>query len=620
MNKRAEISKQIVYWFAVSMSVFQLYTAMFGSLEAIRQRAVHLMFALPLAFAFYPNKKTAGVKFSRVIDGILAILSLPPGLYILWQYDRISTRWLYSAKVETLDVVFGILLIVLLILAAKRVMGNTMAILVCIFLLYAVFGKYLPGYLNYPGKSIPRIVEYLFLSTEGIYGTPLGTSASYVVLFIIFGEFLNLSGSGEFFMDLAISLTGRSRGGPAKIGVISSALFGTISGAAVANVYATGSFTIPLMKKVGYKSQFAGAVEAVASTGGQLMPPVMGSAAFIMADMLGVPYFTVMKAALIPAVMYFMAVYVMVDLEAAKTGLQGLKEEEIPPRENVIKGLYVLIPPVGIILMLSIGFTATRGALTGIALSILVSQFDKNHRIGLKKFIDGLYAGAKGAVLVAVATGSAGIIVGVATNSGLGFKFTSLVTSISRGNIWIAGLLVMVASIILGMGLPTVAAYIMVAALTVPALTGYNILPLAAQMFVFYYCSLSSITPPVALSAYAGASIAGSDPFKTGFTAVRLGLIAFIVPFMFLSSGELLLIGAPARILLSCITAIIGSIALGTSLQGYLSGVLKMPLRIILFAAALLTIYPGITTDLIGLLALVFAYYFQKRHGKQRQS
>lgn len=617
MEKSQSRIGKVIFWFAVAMSVFQLYTAMFGTLEAIKQRSIHLMFALPLAFVFYPIKKDGG-KFSKAFDYVLALIALLPGLYLLWQYQRISTRWLYSAEVTLLDTIMGLLLVILLIEAARRVMGNVMAILVGAFFLYALLGKYIPGYLNYAGKSLPRVIEYLYMSTEGIFGSPLGTSASYVVLFIIFGEFLSLSGSGEFFMDLAISLAGRSRGGPAKIGVISSALFGTISGAAVANVYATGSFTIPMMKKVGYRPQFAGAVEAVASTGGQLMPPVMGSAAFIMADMLGVPYFDVMKVAIVPAILYFLAVYVMVDNEAAKTGLKGLPEEEIPSSSAILKKIYLLIPPIGIIVILSIGFTASLGALIGIGLSIVVSWFNPDKRIGIREFIQGLYAGAKGAVLVAIATGAAGIIVGVSTKSGLGFKFTGLVTSISQGNIWIAGILVMIASVILGMGLPTVAAYIMVAALTVPALTTLGTTAISAQMFVFYYCSLSSITPPVALSAYAGASIAGSDPFKTGFTAVRLGLVAFIVPFMFLTTGELLLIGTVGNILVAIVTSVIGTYALSMSLQGWMISNLNMPLRVLLFAAALLTIKPGVGSDLIGLAIIALVFAIQKFSTTQR--
>lgn len=607
--------KKVIFVVAVAMSLFHLYTAAFGSLEAMLQRSIHLTFALPLAFLIYPANKSS--KSITIIDIMLSILAIVPGLYIYLNYERISTRWPFAHEVTNLDFIIGILLVLLLVEVARRLMGNVMVIIIGGFLAYGFLGQYIPGMLGHKGLQPKRIIEYLFLTTDGIYGTPLGTSATYVVLFVLFGSFLSLSGSGKYFMDLAVALTGKSRGGPAKIAVISSALFGTISGAAVANVYATGTFTIPLMKRIGYRPQFAGAVEAVASTGGQIMPPVMGSAAFIMADMLGLPYIAIAKAALLPAILYFLSVYVMVDIESIKTGLRGLKDDEIPEIKNVLKKSYLLIPPIFIVLILCLGFTASMAALYSTFVALIVGFINKDKKIGIKEIFEALADGAKGAVMVAIATGAAGIIVGIATQTGLGFKFTNIVTSLSQGNVWIAGFLVMVACLVLGMGLPTVAAFIMVAALAAPALMEIGISPLSAQMFVFYYCCISTITPPVALSAYAGASIAGSDPFKTGFTAVRLGLVAFIVPFMFLNSGELLLDGTVSSVLLSMVTAIIGTIILGCGVQGWLVTKCNVLERILLLAAALLTLKPGLTTDLIGLAIFVVIFLIQKFKAKK---
>jgi len=607
--------RKVVFVVAVAMALFHLYTAAFGSMEAMLQRSIHLTFALPLAFLIYPASKSK--KAITIIDIILSILSIVPGMYIYLNYERISTRWPFAHEVTNLDFIIGILLILLISEVARRIMGNVMVIIVGSFLAYAFLGQYIPGMLGHSGFQPKRIIEYLFLTTDGIYGTSLGTSATYVVLFVIFGSFLSLSGSGKFFMDLAVALTGKSRGGPAKIAVISSALFGTISGAAVANVYATGTFTIPLMKKIGYRPQFAGAVEAVASTGGQIMPPIMGSAAFIMADMLGVSYIAIAKAALLPAILYFLSVYVMVHIESIKTGLRGLKEDEIPEMKNIIKKSYLLIPPIFIVLILSLGFTASKAALYSTFIALLIGFMNKDKKIGIKEIFEALEDGAKGSVMVAIATGAAGIIVGIATQTGLGFKFTNIVTSLSQGNIWLAGVLVMLACLVLGMGLPTVAAFIMVAALASPALIEMGISPMSAQMFVFYYCCISTITPPVALSAYAGASIAGSDPFKTGFTAVRLGLVAFIVPFMFLNSGELLLDGTVPSVLLATVTSIIGTIILGCGVQGWLVTKCNVLEIILLLAAALLTIKPGITTDIMGLAILAAIYLIKKFKAKK---
>ncbi|NMA54627.1 MAG: TRAP transporter permease [Firmicutes bacterium] len=613
----AHKGRKIIGIYAIAMSLFHLYTGLFGTLEAMLQRSVHLGFALPLVFLFNPTDKDK--KEPGKLDWLLAFVSLIPTLYIIADYQRISTRWAFSAQVTTLDMLIGVLTVLLLLEAARRLMGSVITILISSFLLYAVFGHMLGGKLGHAGYSFSRIIEYLYLTTEGIYGIPLGTSATYVVLFVIFGAFLEQCGTGELFMDLAVTLTGRSRGGPAKAAVMSSALFGTISGAAVANVYGTGTFTIPLMKKIGYDPEFAGAVEAVASAGGQIMPPVMGSAAFIMADMLGIPYFDIVKAAIIPAILYFMCVFVIVDLRAVKHGLVGLKKDQIPEKSQTYARLYLLAPIVGLVITLVLGYTAYLAALVGIGLAIAVSVFHPDNRMGIKDILNALEKGATGGIMVAVAAASSGIIVGIATQTGLGFKFTSMVTSLSGGNVILAGVLVMAAAIVLGMGLPASAAYIMVASLAVPALIQLQVSPLAAHMFVFYFAAISTITPPVAMASYAGASIAGADPMKTGFTGFKLALVAFIVPFFFLQeSPALLLQSNPITILIAAITSLVGAVALGGALEGWLISKTRLVESVALFVAAITMLKPGFVSDLCGIVILAAVVLFQwNRNNKE---
>jgi TRAP transporter 4TM/12TM fusion protein len=459
----------------------------------------------------------------------------------------------------------------------------------------------------------------MYLTTDGIYGIPLGTSATMVVMFILFGAFLYKSGAGKFFMDLACSLSGKSRGGPAKIAVFASAFFGTISGAAVANVYATGTFTIPLMKRIGYRPQFAGAVEAAASTGGQLMPPVMGSAAFIMAEILGVSYLEVMKAAILPAILYFGCCLFTVHFEALKYNLGSLMGEEIPSLKKTLGRSYMLFAPMAIIFMLVLGYTPSMSALAGTFITILISLPNKKFRIGPNRFIQCLQEGAKGAIMVAVATAAAGLIVGVAAKVGLGFKVTNVVMDLSGGFLLLGSILIMIATIIMGMGVPTTAAYIMVAALGAPILIKMGVIPMAAHMFVFYYACISTVTPPVALSAYAGASIANSEPFRTGFTAFRLAIAGFIVPFMFVYSPALLLNGNLLECMIAGVSAFLGCLALAGSLQGWFWGKATIVPRGMLLVSALALIHTSFRTDVIG-ICLIFIVLLWQWIAKRKES
>jgi TRAP transporter 4TM/12TM fusion protein len=452
---------------------------------------------------------------------------------------------------------------------------------------------------------VETVLDQLYLTTEGIFGTSLYVSATYVVLFVIFGAFLEKSGTGQLFMDFASALTGGSRGGPGKISCVSSGLFGTISGSAVANVMVDGWITIPLMKRTGFKPHFAAAIEATAATGGQIMPPVMGAAAFVMAEFTKIPYITIAKHALIPALLYYLALFWTIHYEAIKTNLRGLSKEELPNLKNVVKTRgHLFLPILLIIYLMMSGYTAPYAALWATLGVILVSWFRKETRFGLKAILGALEAGAKDALNVAAACACAGIVIGVITLTGLGLRFTSLVVSLAGDSLIPALVLTMVAGVVLGMGMPTTPAYIVQAALLIPALIKLKVPLVAAHMFVFYFSTLSAITPPVALAVYAAAGIGGTNLWKTGVAAVKAGATGFIVPYMFVFGPTLLMIGGWWEITLSLVTAVIGVFCLATGLQGWFLRKTTLLERGLLLIAALLLIKPGIYTDLTGLALL----------------
>lgn len=454
-------------------------------------------------------------------------------------------------------IAIGIILI-LLLEGTRRIYGAILPVIAIIFLLYCYFGKYFSGGLGHIGYSWKKTISYM-LGYEAVFGSPMNASATMVFLFMVFGAFLTFSGAGQFFIDLAMSIAGSKRGGPAKVAVISSALFGTVSGNSVANVASTGAFTIPLMKSVGYKSKFAGAVEATASSGGQIMPPILGSAAFIMAELLGVPYSEIMLAAIIPALLYFFTVLLMVDIEAAKNDLKGVDKEKLPKRSYVLKNMYMLAPLVVLTVVLTVlNQSPIRAASWGVLACVVIFVI-KNKKLNFKMILDAMADGAKAACGMICACGTAGIVVGVLNMTGAGIKFASFVVEIAGGNLLIALILTMLASLVLGMGLPTSASYIICAAVAAPALIDMGLMPLQAHMFVFYFACISAITPPVAMAAYAGATISGAKPMEVGFTACKLGICAFIVPFMFCYAPTLLWKGAALDIVVTIITALLGA-------------------------------------------------------------
>ena len=604
----------IVSIIAISFSVFQFYTGGFGLLLALKQRAVHLAFALTLIFLLYPGFKEGYDKDKTKIpfyDIILAILGAAVCLYLVVFYNDMVIR---SGLPTTLDIIMGGIAIILTLEATRRVVGPPLPIVVIVFLLYAHFGRIMPGFFAHRGYPLGRIIEHLYAGTEGVFGIPLGVSATFVFLFILFGSVLNKTGMGKFFIDVATALAGHTTGGPAKVAVIASGFMGSINGSSVANVVGTGTFTIPLMKSIGYRKDFAGAVEAAASTGGQILPPVMGAAAFVMAEFLGIPYIRIAAAAAIPAIIYYIAVMTMVHLEACKHGLKGLPKEQLPNLGRVVKAKgHLIIPILGLVYLLVKGYTPLFSAFWAIVMSLAISMVKSETRLNLKKLGAAFEDGAKSALGVTAACACAGMVVGAVTLTGLGLKIANGLVMLGHGNVLLTLFFTMIASIILGMGLPTTAKYIILSIMAAPALVSLGVLPLAAHLFILYFGVIADLTPPVAVAAYAAAGISGGNSMKTGFIAVRLAVAGFMIPYVFALDPRLLCInGTVGHILLLIITSLAGVLALGAAAGGYLLDNTKIYERIILVVSALTLLKPGLTTDVIGITLLVLVIILQK--------
>lgn len=592
---------------AVFLTVFQLYTALKGVRPGFSQFS---LFLLPIMFVGYFTHHTfeKGRVIVRVIVGILALGSFISLFYItINNRDLMLLRLPQVTPLTTVQLVLGIVFLVCILDLTRRLLGWALVVVVLVFIGYGLSGPVFGSLLYHRGITFSRFIEQIYLTFNGIFGDPLYVCATFVFLFVLFGALLEKGGGGEFFIEFSKSLVGKYRGGPGLMVVVSSALVGTINGSAVANVVTTGVFTIPLMKRVGYDKNYAGAIEAVASTGGQILPPIMGAAAFMMAEYLGVPYTTIIKHAVIPSILYFLAVFLQVFLEARRLGLASLSKEEIPNWRNVLlKGGVMLIPLIVIIVFLVRGYSPMRAGFYGIVSTFVCSFFNKANMLGPKKLLSATISAAKTIAPVACACASAGVIIAVIRFTGIGLKFSSVVLSLSQGNLFFALVLTMCTSLILGMGLPTAAAYIIQAALNVPALIQLGLLPIQAHMFIFYFACISAITPPVAIAAFAAASISGGKPMVTSIKAVKLGVVAFIVPYMFAYGPGILLIGTTLEIIQSFCTSVIGVLVLAWALTGWLGTVLHKVLRLILFAAALLLMHQGGITDLIGLgLAII---------------
>ncbi|OGP92071.1 MAG: C4-dicarboxylate ABC transporter permease [Deltaproteobacteria bacterium RBG_16_48_10] len=597
----------------VAMSVYHLYTGYFGAPEALLHRSTHLLFTLLLIFSLFPFSKEEWNKKFRWTDGPLILLILASIGYIFFNYEYFITRYPYVHPLSGADMTFGILLTLLLMEGSRRVIGPALPITAGVFLAYAYVGPYLPGLLRHTGFTTEAIVDQLYMTTEGIFGIPLGVSATYVILFIIFGTFLEKSGTGQLFMDFASAITGWTRGGPGKISCISSALFGTISGSAVANVMVDGWLTIPLMKRTGFNPPFACAVEATASTGGQIMPPVMGAAAFVMAEFLGIPYITICLYAMIPALLYYFSLFMSIHFMAGKMGLKGIPREELPRLKKVLAARGHMFIPLGIIVyMMTAGYTPMYACIYSTVAVVVLSMLRKETRMGFWTIVKALEEGAKNTLGVAAACACAGVVIGVINLTGLGLKFTSFVLFLAGESLIPALIMTMLAGIVLGMGMPTTPAYIVQAALLIPALIKLGVMNIAAHMFVFYFSTISAITPPVAMAVYAAAGIGGAKLWPTGIWAMRIAAAGFIVPYMFVYGPSLLFIGSAFDIITSAISASFGVMALAAGMMGWFVKEVKPWERIVLLAAAVLLIKPGLYTDAVGYILLLFVFLEQK--------
>jgi len=617
------IMKKVIFFGLLAFSIFQLYTAIEGQFTAYIQRSIHLGFALSLIFLMFPAmKKSIRNRRIPIYDYLLSLLSVGVGLYWPIMYNELVFR---VGTMTDLDFIVGALAILLTLEAARRTVGLPITIIATVFLVYAFFGPYFPGFLAHRGQDLSSLIHLMFFTTDGILGTPISVSATFIFVFLLFGSFLVKTGVGQYFNDLAVTLAGRLTGGPAKVAIFSSALQGTISGSSVANVVTSGSYTIPMMKKLGYRKEFAGGVEAAASTGGQLMPPIMGAAAFLMVEFIGgITYWEIAKAAAIPAVLYFAGIWIMTHFEAKRVGLKGMSKEEMPDRKEVLKKLYLLIPIVTIIVLMFIGVPTMQAALWGIVAAVVFSAIDKETRMNFRDIIDALVDGARTALAVAAATAAAGIIVGVVVKTGLGLSLANGLISASGGNIFLTLFFTMLASIVLGMGSPTTANYVITSTIAAPAIitllmldmpagaTVPLVVALSAHLFVFYFGIIADITPPVALAAFAAAGVSGGDPIKTGVVAAKLAIAAFIIPYMIIFSPALLMIDTTfGEVIWVVFTAIIGMMSIGAGMIGYWYRKVTWVERIIAIGAGLLLIYPESFSDIAGLIIFVILLVIQ---------
>ncbi|MBD5538603.1 MAG: TRAP transporter permease [Desulfovibrio sp.] len=616
----------------IIFSGFQLFTAATGLYPPQIQRSIHLGFVLVLIYLLYPARADGNKHRLNWYDVLLAAAGAAVCGYIIWNYDTIV---LDAGPPTEMDFIFGCAAILLVLEATRRIVGLPITLVAIVFLLYAKLGNLLPGMMGHPGFSLKRIVGHMYLTTEGLFGMPLGVAASFVFLFILFGAFLHSTGLGKFFIDLALGAAGRFVGGPAKVAVLASGFFGTISGSSVANTVSTGTFTIPLMKSVGYRGAFAGAVEAASSTGGQIMPPIMGAAAFIMAQFLGVGYVEIAKAALIPALLYYLAVGFMVHMEAKRLGLKGIPRDRLPKPWHVLRhGGYLLIPIIVLVYLLMQGYTPLKSAYYCIVTTVVISLVANNwkawagagpsgmtvrsslaqcNRMALKDVLMAMENGGRLALGVSAACACTGFVIGVVTLTGVGLKLANAILALSAGSFALTLVLTMFSSIILGMGLPTTAKYIVLATIAAPAIQSFGVPQLAAHLFIMYFGILADLTPPVALAAYAAAGIARAEPNATGFMAVKLAFAGFLIPYIFCYNPALLMIGADTwEIVFIVCTAAVGIAALSFASVGYWLRNLYFWERLILVGAAITLITPGLKTDIIGLGLMAGVYVLQR--------
>lgn len=600
----------ISLWLA-AMSLFHLYTAGITTMPITIQRAIHLTFAIVAVYILFPVSQKANKTSTPWYDWILAIAAGCVTGYIIFFFNDIARR---GAEPKEYEIYLGIAAIILVLEAGRRVVGNVLPCMSIAFLLYCYFGNYVPGIFQIRGYPISRIIQHMYLTPEGIFGTALGVSATFVIVFIIFGAYLSQSGGAKFFNELALAIAGSKPGGPAKVAVVASGLLGTINGSSVANVATTGTFTIPLMKRVGYPPYYAGAVEACASTGGQLMPPIMGAGAFIMSEFLSISYLSIAAAAIIPALIYYTAIFTNVHIRARKQGLSGIPKDELPKLNLVMKESgHLLVPVLVVIITLLMKYTPLKAGFIGVVSVIVVSALKKNTRMSLKDNFNALVEGARGALGVALACALVGFIVGTSSLTSLGLTISNNIIEISGGHLALTLIMSMVACLVLGMGLPTTANYIVCSTIIAPALIGMKVIPIAAHLFVFYFGIMADLTPPVCLAAFTGAGIAGASPAKTGFTATRIALASYLLPYCFVYNPMLLLQNVkPVELAVLAVSALLGVVALAGSFEGWFFRTLKAYERVVFGIVALASIHHNFFVSLVSIVVLlVLMFYFR---------
>lgn len=626
MEKKISYEK-IVKWIIIAISLFAVFIHVGNytifTLPSIMFYAWHLMIGMVLIFLYYPlgrkreNKSKGFIIACRIIDWILIALALLIGFYVVLNFDAYS-QMMQNNQLTQEMFVLGIIVTLLTLESGRRVLGNVLPIIAIIAILYAYFGDKIPGLFGHRGYNAQRITLSIF-SDRGVYGTPIGTSATNVYLFLLFAAYLAVSGADQIFQDIAIAAAGRKRGGPAKMAVIASAFFGTISGSCVANVVSTGAFTIPLMKKNGYRAKFAGAVEAVASTGGQIMPPIMGAAAFVMADITGISYAEICIAAVLPAVMYYVCLFKMVDLESVRFDLKGLPEDQIPDlKQSLARGMKLFVP-VAVLLIMMIGLKTTpmKAAIWSIAAILVLGFLDKKDRMTIKGVVEGAVAAAKSLCAVVGACATAGIVVSVFSLTGLGLKFSNFIVQLGSNALIPSLILSMLVCAVLGMGLPTTAAYIVCATAIAPALTGLGVPVMAANLFLLYIASLSAITPPVAVASYAAAGIAEENPVKLGLTAVKLGITGFILPFAFALNPDYITFHFDVQTLMTWLSGLVVAYSLAIAFQGYVEKKITLVERAVYLGIICLVIVPNFWSSLTGIVLFAAFYGYRQWEAKK---
>jgi TRAP transporter 4TM/12TM fusion protein len=618
---RRILRRSLITIIALAFALFHMYSSGVRPLPGVQQRTTHLAFALMLIFLMFPFRSKSDESQEEkvadefrplgVADIVLLLLSAFLGLYVFWEWEALSFR---TGMPNLMDNLVATLGIVLVLEATRRVIGWSIVIMGLIGFAYLAFGTYLPDYIAHTGFSFEQVVNFMFFSTEGILGVPLGVSATVIIVFVIFGAFLLVSGAGQLFIDMGLAMFGRFRGGPAKAAVLASCCFGMMTGSQVANVTAVGVLTIPLMKRVGYRPIVAASIEALASTGGMLVPPVMGAVAFIIPEMIGGTYWDVCKAALIPGLLFYTSVYMVVELQAAKFGLVGLPKIELPSFKKVfIERGHMVIPVLVLIYCVAIvGLSTPKAGFFAIVSCIIASQFRKTTRMGPKAIATALERGAKGALIVAVCCASAGLITGVISMTGLGMRMSDVLINVAGGSMIVLLLLTMIASLILGLPLPPVTCYLILAVLAAPALVKAGVNPMAAHLFVFFFGALGNISPPVAPTSFAAAALAETDPVKTTNLTFLYSLPSFLVPYLYVYANELLLSGPPVKTVLTIVSAFVGISCMAVTFHGYLFRGLSWVERTLFLIGGLILIYPHWASDLVGygLLAVLVAWQF----------